>query len=200
MAANAELKLGEESSGPTALLMPVPTDGGAGSLDQLRADVAAAKGSAVLLESTSSGWDEGRSKGTLNDWGQRRLGPDIQQQLRELHKDALHRIANACGIPAGLFALGVASTQSREDYRRFVMLTVEPLAKELAAEASLKLDDPVEFGHSTLCGPMTSSAGRPPTESCERRAWTTLNLAGWPDWNSTFHHEGEHRDRRRNPH
>ena len=130
--------------------MPVPTDGGAGSLDQLRADVAAAKGSAVLLESTSSGWDEGRSKGTLNDWGQRRLGPDIQEQMRELHKDALHRIASVCGIPAGLFAMGLASTQSREDYRRFVMLTVEPLAREMAAEASLKLDDPVEFGFHSL--------------------------------------------------
>ena len=150
LAANTETKLGEETSGPSALIVPIPSDGGAAALNQLRDDIAKAKGAAVLAESTAGGWDEGRARGTLNDWAQRRLGPDPPEHLVKLHQEALYRVLQACGVPAGLVALGVASTQSREDYRRFVMLTVEPLAGEMAAEASAKLDSTVTFGFHGL--------------------------------------------------
>lgn len=41
-------------------------------------------------------------------------------------------------------------TLARESYRRFVMLAVEPLGRELDAEASAKLDDPVTLGFHGL--------------------------------------------------
>ena len=89
LAANVEAKLADETSAPSALILPVPQDGGAPALQSLRSDIAAAKGKAVLLEGTASGWDEGPGKGTRHDWQAQRLGPMIPQQLRELHGDAL---------------------------------------------------------------------------------------------------------------
>lgn len=66
-AANVETKIGEEGGGPTALLLPVPTDGA--QLDDLAGDIKSAKGGAVLAEAPSTGWDEGRqAAGTRRDW------------------------------------------------------------------------------------------------------------------------------------
>ena len=39
LAANTEAKLAEETGAPTALLLPIPTDGGSPALDLLRADI-----------------------------------------------------------------------------------------------------------------------------------------------------------------
>ena len=152
VAANVETRLSEEATAPTALLLPVPQDGGGRGLDPLRADIAAAKGAAVLAESTAAGWSEGRQSGTLGDWDVKRLGPMIPEQLRQLHEDALQRVMSACGIPGSLASVGADGTQLREDYRRFVMLSVQPLAAELAAEASAKLDGPVALGFHGLHG------------------------------------------------
>ena len=150
VAANTETRLGEETSAPTALLLPIPSDGGDPALATLRRDIGSARGKAILVEGTASGWDEGASKRTLADFQVRRLGPEIPQQLRELHEDALQRVLAACGIPGSLASVGADGTQLREDYRRFIMLAVQPLSRELAGEASAKLGDPVEFSFYTL--------------------------------------------------
>ena len=44
LAANTEAKLAEETGAPTALILPIPTDGGAAALDLLRADIRNARG------------------------------------------------------------------------------------------------------------------------------------------------------------
>ena len=150
VAANTETRLSEETSGPVALMLPVPADGGGTGLDQLRSDIAAAKGAAVLAESTWAGWEEGKQKGTMADWKASRLGPEVPEELRQLHEDALQRVLAACGIPGSLASVGADGTQLREDYRRFILLAVQPLARELAAEASEKLDSSVSFGFHGL--------------------------------------------------
>ena len=53
----------------------------------------------------------------------------------------------ACGVPPGLF-LEVDGTAQRESYRRFFSLTVEPLAGQLAAELSVKLESEISLGFS----------------------------------------------------
>ena len=151
LVANVERKLGEETGAPTALILPIPTDGGAASLDLLRADIRNAKGGAVLLEATSTGWDEGPNKGTRNDLKAERLGPMVPEQLRELYADTLGSVLEACGIPAALAGLGeVSGTQLREDYRRWVMASVEPVAGLIAETASVALDSEVRFNFSAI--------------------------------------------------
>ena len=145
LAGNVEAKLVEETGAPSALLIPVPTDGGDDSLDSLRADIRAAKGSAVVVEGTASGWDEGQTKGTRNDWRAERLGPMIPQQLRELYGDTCAAVLEACGIPAALGTADADGTSQRESYRRWIMASVEPVAEMIAEEASEKLDSQVAF-------------------------------------------------------
>ena len=119
---NVEVKIGEEAGGPSALLLPVPTDGS--ELTQLGEDI---KGGAVLAEAPTTGWDQGRAAaGTQRDWVASRLGPEIPEELRGVHKDMLGRVLQACGIPAPL-------------------ASVEPMGEVLATEASEKLDADVAF-------------------------------------------------------
>ena len=58
-----EQRLGEESAAPSALLLPIPADGGDGKdgdpLANLKTDIAKAKGRPVLLKTTSGGFAEG---------------------------------------------------------------------------------------------------------------------------------------------
>ena len=152
LAALVETKLGEDLSTPTAHFLPTPLDGGAPALDQLRADVAAAQGKAVLAQGTASGWEEGRTQaGTNRDWESTRLGPEIPEQLRAAYGDILSAVATCCGIPPSLVQFqGIDGTESREAYRRFVMSSVEPVASMIAQDVSEALDTEVSFDFGSL--------------------------------------------------
>lgn len=150
LAANLESRLNDQSKTPAAVLIPIPTDGGDESLDPLKTQIAGARGSAVLVESTATGWEEGTQNRTQADWAPKALGPMIQDGPRQLHEDALQRVMASCGIPGSLASVGADGTQLREDYRRFIMLTIEPWAKDLAAEASRALDAEVSFSFEGL--------------------------------------------------
>ncbi|MDE0387951.1 MAG: hypothetical protein OXI75_04560 [Rhodospirillales bacterium] len=70
LAANLEQRLGEEAGGSVARLIPVPADGGAGGdgdpLAALKADIAAGRGKALLVETVASAWgDRQRPDGLL---------------------------------------------------------------------------------------------------------------------------------------
>ena len=52
--------LADESSGARGQLLPVPTDGRDPTVEQLRADIRKLKGQVALVETTQSGWGEGR--------------------------------------------------------------------------------------------------------------------------------------------
>ncbi len=145
LAANSENKLQEEAGGPSALILPIPDDGDSPAAKQLRKDLAGAKGKAVLAESTTAGWDD-EQKGTSSDWKAQRLGPMIPEEMVTLYGDVLGRVLSACGIPPSLGGAGQADgTRLREDYRRFVMMTVEPMADMIAEEASEKLEEEISF-------------------------------------------------------
>ena len=101
LAVDTETKLLEDLATPTAAMLPIPSDGGDGSLDSLRSDIGSARGGAVLAEATSTGWDDGRQQaGTRSDWKAQRLGPEIPEQLREAFQDVQDAVGAACGIPA----------------------------------------------------------------------------------------------------
>ena len=149
LAANTEATLVQETGAPSALLIPVPGDGGDDALALLRSDIRNAKGGAMLVEGTASGQDD-PSRGTRNDWKAERLGPMIPEQLRELYGDTRASVMEACGIPAALGSMSADGTSLRESYRRWVMSSVQPIADLIAAEASEKLDSEVVFSFSAL--------------------------------------------------
>ena len=89
-------------------MIPVPQDGGDGDEDTdplagLKTDIAAAKGNALLVETTSGGWQEGKVAAPTSDWKQcsglvRRQPPrwwrsPMSSFARVPRRDRLHRLA-----------------------------------------------------------------------------------------------------------
>ena len=143
--AATESKLGEDLATPTAHLLPIPDDYDDTQL--LRADIGAARGKALLVETTAADPRGAPRK----DWVSERLGPEIPTELRAFYGDVSDHVFSVCGIPVSLSGVGDADgTQLREDYRRFVMASVEPVAGMISEAASEALEVDVRFDFSGL--------------------------------------------------
>ena len=140
-----EQRLGEESAAPSALLLPIPADGGDGGegdpLANLKADIAKAKGRPVLLKTTAGGFGEGPGNAPQRDWQQSRIGANPPEVLVNLRKESTLSVMSACQVPISLIT-DADGTSQREAWRRFVMGSVEPLSQRMAEELSRKLDLP----------------------------------------------------------
>ena len=141
--ANAERSLADEASGPVAQFLPVPQDGGDGEtgdpLAGLKADIAKAKGSALLVETVAGGWGEGAVNAPRSDWKQARLGPQPPDAMVKLAESSFARVLAACGASPALWD-DSDGTSKREALRQWFLGTVQPLATMLEHELSLKLD------------------------------------------------------------
>ena len=142
----AERSLGDEAAGPVAHILPVPQDGGDGTgadpLAQLKADIGAARGKAVLTETTSAGWGDGKTAAPMSDWKPQRLGPAPPEAMVAVADAAFSRMVAACGASVSLFS-DADGTAQREAWRRWHLGTVQPLAKLLAHELTLRLETTV---------------------------------------------------------
>ncbi len=139
----AERSLAAEAGGPLAQLLAVPQDGGDGSDDDplklLKADIASARGKALLIETTSAGWGDGRGAAPQKDLVASRLGPQPPDSMVAVSKDAFARVLAACGCSPALFD-DSDGTAKREALRQWYLGTVQPLARLLQAELTAKLE------------------------------------------------------------
>ena len=142
----AERSLGDEAAGPLANILPIPQDPGDDDspLAQLRADIGAARGKALLVETTSAGYGEGRTAAPMSDWKPQRLGPDPPESMVAVADAAFSRMVAACGASVSLFT-DADGTAQREAWRRWHLGTVQPLAKLLAHELSTRLETTVSL-------------------------------------------------------
>ena len=166
LAANLELRLSEEASGAVSRVIPVPQDGGDGGdtdpLAGLKADIAAGRGRALLVETTNAGWGDGAVAKPQADWRQQRIGADPPAPLISLREDAGAAVTTACGVPGALLTARTDGTAMREGWRQFVMGAVEPVARMVALELAAKLDTPgLRFDFSSLWA--HDLAGRAPS-------------------------------------
>ena len=157
-----ERSLADEAAGPIAQLLSVPADGGDGDEDtdplaKLKADLGAARGKAMLVETTAAGWGEGRSAAPQSDWKQARLGPQPPQALVSIADAAFSRMLAACGCPPSLFTDSDGTSQ-REGLRRWHLSTVLPLARLLEYELSARLDTQVKLRFDAYPKDMVSRA------------------------------------------
>ena len=149
LGSEAERSLADEAAGPLAHLLPVPQDGGDPDDDTdtfagLRADIKAARGKALLVQTTAAGWDEGRASAPQADWKPNRLGPQPPATMPEVARDAFARTLAACGTPVSMFT-DADGTAQREALRRWHMGTVVPLARLLQHELRDKLEADVRL-------------------------------------------------------
>ena len=145
----AERSLADEAKGPLAQLLAIPQDGGDGGEDtdplkMLKADLAAARGKAIMVETTAGGWGEGRASAPQRDWMASRLGPNPPASMATIRKDAFEAVLAATGTPPSLF-MDADGTAQREAVRRWHLGTVLPLARLLEHELTAKLESPVRL-------------------------------------------------------
>ena len=139
---NAERSLADEAGGPVAQLLAIPMDPGDdtddGPLAPLKATIKAAKGAALLLETTAGGYGEGRVAAPQHDWKASRLGPNPPEGFTKVAEQSFNRFLAAAGVPPGLFAEGADGTAMRESLRQWHMGVVRPMARALETELSDK--------------------------------------------------------------
>ena len=145
----AERSLGDESAGPVTQLLPYPRDAaGDGNPDDdmlapLKAGISAARGDALLVETTAAGLGD-RAAAPQADWKPNRLGPMPPEAMVSLADHAFGRMLAACGCSPALFD-DSDGTAKREALRQWHLGTVAPLAKLLEYELSEKLQTKVKF-------------------------------------------------------
>ncbi len=163
LVANAERSLANEAGGPVAQLLPVPQDGGDGGedgtdpLSGLKSDIKDAKGSALLVETTSGGWGEGAVNAPRSDWKQARLGPMPPEAMVKLAESAFARSLAAAGCSPSLFN-DADGTSKREALRQWHMGVVRPLATMLEHELTEKFGVPVKLKFDNYPMDMVSRA------------------------------------------
>lgn len=148
LAGAAERSLADEAGGPVAGLLPIPEGKDSGSDDdddelaKLRSDIGKARGRALLVETTASGYGEGVSSAPRRDWDPRYLHPSPQDAMVKLSAAAFGRVLAACGASPALFD-DSDGTAKREAMRQWHLGTVQPLARILERELSDKFGVPV---------------------------------------------------------
>ena len=149
----SERSLADEAQGPLAQLLAIPQDGGDGGdddpLKMLRADIKAARGKALLVETSNAGWGEGRTAAPQRDWQASRLGPMPPEGMTVIAEQTFKTILAACGCSMAMFD-DSDGTSKREAQRVFLHGTVRPLGKLLAAELSAKLETEIALDFSGL--------------------------------------------------
>ena len=156
LAANLELRLGQETGASQGFFLPIPADGGDDSADEaddpmrsLKADIRNGQGRTLLVESTTGGWGDGPSGSPLHDFKVHRYGADPPAALGALRNDASMAVMSACGVPPDLFEVSTSQGQ-REAFRRWLTTACQPLGDLVAQELSDKLELDVNLSFDSL--------------------------------------------------
>lgn len=155
LAGNLDKKLKQETDASSALVIPVPEDGGSGKdddpLKDLKADLAKATGQVALVETTQSGFGEGMGNRPVTDWKQNRIGPEPPEVLATLRKQAFEDVMSACLVPSALFDSAANSQGQREAWRRFALGALVPLSRIIGEELTAKLEtETIDFDFGSL--------------------------------------------------
>ena len=155
LAGHLEHRLGEEAASPVGAYLALPRADGTDPDDEsdpladIRADIRAARGSQVLVETTAAAFGEGRGGAPMTDWKPSRFGANPPATLDALRSHVGMAVIAACGVPTAL-TTDSDGTAQRESWRRFVHGPVAALAAIVGAELGQKLDTPVSFTFGNL--------------------------------------------------
>ena len=145
--AKVDTKVTEEFQGPTGSLIAVPSMSATGvdadgnvtdPLADLKQSISGLQGRAAFVETVAGGWGEGRYTAPQDDWQANRIGPNPPQSVVVLRQQVTGYLLAACGVPPGLVNPGATEVSAREDWRRFLHGSVQPIANMCAEEISRK--------------------------------------------------------------
>ena len=139
LAANAEIRLGQEMGGPVGSFLPISEQD---ESDELPAMIAKARGSTLVVETETDTRGGGPAGAPRREWEIKRFGAAPPVQLVTLHDNASEAVLAACGVPAAMYAAGTDASGRREAWRQFLHGSVLGLAEIMAEELRRKLDAP----------------------------------------------------------
>ena len=150
LAANLELRLGQEAGGVVGHLIPVPSEGmntedDTDPLAGLKNDLKALAGATSMVPTTAAGFGTGPTGAPSTDWTPKRIGANPPATLASLRTDAGVAVLSACGVPPAFASASTESTTLREAWRLFCVSSVAPVAALVAEELTRKLNTPVSF-------------------------------------------------------
>ena len=163
-----EAALAEESRTPRGYAIPVPDTGQAG---RLTTELRGARGNLQLVPSVASdaAWGAGMESKPGSDFDSKRFGFSPPPAMVQLRGNAELSVLAAAGVPVTIMSVS-DGTAKKEDFRRFLTLTMVPLGKMLAQQIgdALGVDD-LSFDFNDL-GAADIAA--------KARAWGTLTKGG----------------------
>lgn len=130
-----EGKFSSEWNAAVGYLLPVPADGNAANIEQLKEDLGTLNGRIAVAETTQGGYDQGRSAAPRRDFELSRLGPNVPDGNVTLYAAIRDSILSACGYPPQLEGKAEGTAQ-REAWRRYLHGTVAPLGRLVQTEAA----------------------------------------------------------------
>ena len=136
LSANTLRSLSDEAGGPVGRLLPIPRDGDAAEVEELKQDIVDTKGGVTLIE--SGDWDDVGAVLPV-DGKTHRFGAEPPSSMVELHQEASNEIYAACGFNPSLFVAG-DSASLRESWRLALFNVIGPLSGKLQAELQIKVD------------------------------------------------------------
>ncbi|MDE0366271.1 MAG: phage portal protein [Gammaproteobacteria bacterium] len=154
LAAGIEAQLANEAAQQSGYIIPTPDKERTTLADSIRG----LEGKTKLVPSV---FDFGNTRGASpnKDWGVIRLGLNPPASLVELRENLLVSILGLCGVPVELVKEG-AGTAARESFRRFQVLTIDPVLSLMQQEASRKLASEVTFKADNLSSGDIASRAR----------------------------------------
>ena len=150
LAASIERILQRESSSDAhGYLIPSPLPPDNDGMEETREGVGKLRGAVAFVETFWSGAGGGLAQRPQHDWRQVRVGMDPPDSLRDLRNDSRGDVLAACGVPPELI-WGGGAAGAREGLRRFLHQTIQPVARLVEAELSLKLETAVSLSFGSL--------------------------------------------------
>lgn len=150
LTARIEQVLSSEANSPVGYLLPIPLDASDATVTTLRSDLENLNGRTALVETTASGWGEGRSAAPRNDYQPQRIGANPPPSVIQMHTAVQSAIFGVCGIPTELVLSNVEGTGQREAWRRCLHGTIQPLGNLVAAALSETMGRPVTLGFDAI--------------------------------------------------
>ena len=161
LAAGLETRQGEESSSAVGALIPVvrhdaeepgeePGDEATDPLYLLRSDLRAARGHALLVETSQGSGDRGTAP--LGDWSVKRLGGNVPEAMVLLRTKVGMSVASACGVPVALVESLATGIGQREAWRRFTLTSCAAAWTIVADEVEAKMGTRPELDLSPAYG------------------------------------------------
>ena len=168
LVAQIETALAQEASTPRGYNFAVPDVKQAG---KLTTELRSSKGALNLVPSVASdaAWGAGQESKPADDWVSKRFGMTPPQAMVELRGNVELSVMAAAGVPVTIMSTS-DGTAKKEDFRRFLHLTLQPMGRIIAQQIGDALDvDGLTFDFSGI-GAADIAA--------KARAWGTLTKGG----------------------